>query len=328
MAPDEEPTNGQTDPNPEAEAQDEEGDEVEGFRMSLTDHLDELRARLIYAIVAVGAIAIVAYIFKEPLLEVLLVPFRSAMDETSPITPNNLDGLLTLFKQMLVEYGVDQGRDEQSVTQSATLMIQQLRERLLPTGLVFLHPAEAFFSYLKLAALTGLIVGMPAVIFQLWKFVMPALYRDERSYLVNFLVSGSTLFYLGVAFSFIAVLPLGMEFLVGIGQPLVSPMFSIGNYISFSMLFMLVFGLSFELPLAMFFLVKMGLVEHRTFVEQWRIVVVGGFAVGALFTPPDLFTQLAMAAAIVVLYVVGLGLTYLASRRREAASESGSAEDE
>lgn len=297
----------------------EDENEVESFKMGLTDHLDELRARLIYSIVAVGAIAVLAYIFKEPLLELLLGPFRSAMDNTSPIDPTALDQMLEYFKQMLVEYGIQQGGNEQSITQSAQLLKEQMRERLLPTGLVFLHPAEAFFSYLKLAALTGLIVGMPAVIFQLWKFVMPALYRDERSYLVSFLTSGSALFYLGVGFSFVVILPLGMEFLVGIGRPLVSPMFSIGNYISFSMLFMLVFGLAFELPLAMFFLVKMGLVEHRTFVEQWRIVVVGGFAVGAFFTPPDLFTQLAMASSIVVLYVVGLGLTYLASRQRERA---------
>ena len=328
MAPDDSVNN-----NDDAEHEDNNGpegsdDEVESFRMSLTDHLDELRARLIYAIVAVGTIAVVAYVFKEPLLEMLLVPFRSAMDNTSPITPENLGDVLALMKQMLVDYGVEQGRSEQAMLEQATLMIQQLRERLLPTGLVFLHPAEAFFSYLKLAALTGLIVGMPAVIFQLWKYIMPALYRNERKYLVNFLVSGSSLFYLGVAFSFLAVLPLGMEFLVGIGQPLVNPMFSIGNYISFSMLFMLVFGLSFELPLAMFFLVTMGLVEHRTFLQQWRFVVIGGFAVGAVFTPPDLFTQLAMASAIVVLYVVGLGLTYLASRRREAATASESDNEE
>ncbi len=306
----------------------ETSDEVESFQMSLTDHLDELRARLIYAIVAVGAIAVLAYIFKEPLLQLLLGPFRSAIEQTSPIEPNSLERMLALMKQMLVDYGTQQGESEASMSQGATLLMEQLRERLLPTGLVFLHPAEAFFSYLKLAALTGLIVGMPAVIFQLWKFVMPALYRNERSYLVSFLASGSTLFYIGVAFSFIVILPLGMEFLVGIGRPLVSPMFSIGNYISFSMLFMLVFGLAFELPLAMFFLVKMGLVAHRTFVEQWRIVVIAGFAVGAFFTPPDLFTQLAMAASIVVLYVVGLALTYVASRQRERAEsepdESGS----
>lgn len=298
---------------------DDDNDEVELFKMSLTDHLDELRARLIYSIVAVGAIAVLAYVFKEPLLQLLLGPFRSAIERTSPIEPNALDQMLAMMKQMLINYGLQQGESEQTMTQGATLLMEQLRERLLPTGLVFLHPAEAFFSYLKLAALTGVIVGMPAVIFQLWKFVMPALYRNERSYLVGFLTSGSTLFYIGVAFSFIVILPLGMEFLVGIGRPLVSPMFSIGNYVSFSMLFMLVFGLAFELPLAMFFLVKMGLVAHRTFVEQWRFVVVGGFAVGAFFTPPDLFTQLAMASSIVVLYVVGLGLTYLASRQRERA---------
>jgi sec-independent protein translocase protein TatC len=202
--------------------------------------------------------------------------------------------------------------------------IELLVQRMVPGGLVFIHPVEAFFSYLKLSIYTGLLVGMPVVLFQVWKFVMPALYRHERRYFVNSLLFGSFLFYLGVAFCFLLVLPLALKFLIGIGGPLLTPLFTMGNYISFSMLFMLVFGLSFEMPLVMYVLVKLGIVEHRTLVEQWRFVLLGAFAVGAMFTPPDVFTQVAMASSIIVLYGVGLLLTRFAQPAAE--EESGEAE--
>lgn len=286
------------------------GDEVEGFKMSLTEHLDELRSRLIYSLVAVFSLAIIAYIFKEPLLRLLIGPLQAAMGQTVGLSGPFYEDVLRVLRNSLVEQGLDPAKVE--------LFTRQIRHLLTSRGLVFLHPVEAFFSYIKLSLYAGLLVGMPAIIYHLWKYVMPALYRHERKYLLNFLFFGSLLFYGGVAFAFLAILPLGLQFLIGIGLPLVSPMFSIGNYISFTMLFMLAFGLSFELPLAMFVVVKMGLVEHGTFVRQWRVVIVGAFAVGALFTPPDVFTQLAMASAMVVLYGVGLLLTRFASRRAES----------
>jgi sec-independent protein translocase protein TatC len=284
---------------------DERDDEVESFKMSLVDHLEELRTRLIYAIIAVFTLAIVAYAFKEPLLYILIQPLQDSFQ---------VSDLIDKVRAWLLAQGVFEPGE-----------VERMVRVLAPNGLIFIHPVEAFFSYLKLSLYTGLLVGMPVVLFQVWKFVMPALYRHERRYFVNMLVFGSFLFYLGVAFCFLLVLPLALKFLIGIGGPILTPMFTMGNYISFSMLFMLVFGLSFEMPLVMYVLVKLGIVEHRTLVEQWRFVLLGAFVVGAMFTPPDVFTQVAMASSIIVLYGVGLLLTRFAQPAAEEESEEAEA---
>jgi len=290
-------------------------DEVEDVKMTLTEHLDELRQRLIYAILAVFAFAALAYIFKQPLLAFLIQPLQSVLGiEFAPGQVEQLvEALKASFSAMIC------GDKPCFTPEQVGLLTATWRWVLMVAGgLVFIHPVEAFLSYLKLSLYTGLLVGMPAVLFQVWKFVMPALYRDERKYFLSFLIFGSFLFYIGVVFCFLMILPLALQFLIGIAQPF-APMLTVGNYISFVMLFMLVFGLSFELPLVMYIVVRMGLVEHRTLVEQWRLIAVGAFVIGALFTPPDVFTQLAMASAIVVLYGVGLLLTRFAARQVELA---------
>ncbi len=269
----------------------EEADEVEAYKMSLTEHLDELRTRLIRAIAVVFVLAIGAYVFKDFLLEFLIRPLQGTFG--SP------EDYQRLFSHLIEEVGLSE-------------RVARRTAQLIVGGLIFTHPVEAFFTYIKLSLLTGLLVGMPWVLFQMWRFVMPALYRHERRYLVNFLVFGSVLFYTGVVFCFLVVLPLALQFLIGIGGTVLSPLFSVGNYVSFTMLFMLVFGLSFEMPLAMYIVVKLGLVQRSTLVRQWRFVVLGAFLVGAMFTPPDIFTQVAMASAIVLLYGVGLLITRFA----------------
>jgi len=301
-------------------------DEVEDVKMTLTEHLDELRSRLIYALIAVLVFALGAYAFKDYLLAFLVQPLQGALGIT--LLPDQFAPLLEKFRSWLSGQ-ICQGQPCFTPLEVEALVRAWQRIMMMTSGLVFIHPVEAFFSYLKLSLYTGLLAGMPAVLYQIWKFVMPALYKNERKYFFNFLVFGSALFYTGVIFCFLMVLPLALKFLIGIGQPLMTPMFTMGNYISFAMLFMLVFGLSFELPLVMYIVVKMGLVEHRTLIEQWRFVAVGAFLIGAIFTPPDVFTQVAMASAMIVLYGVGLLLTRFAQtttdiEEAEAAPEEAS----
>ena len=281
---------------PEAEVE----DEVEAYKMSLTEHLDELRSRLIRAIAAVFVLAIGAYLFKDSLLDLLTGPLQGTFG-----APQDY--------QRLFAHLVAQGISERVARRAAQLLVG---------GLIFTHPVEAFFTYIKLSLLTGLLVGMPWVLFQMWRFVMPALYRHERRYLVNFMVLGSVLFYTGVVFCFLVVLPLALQFLIGVGGADLVYLFSVGNYVSFTMLFMLVFGLSFEMPLAMYIVVKLGLVRRSTLVRQWRFVIVGAFVVGAMLTPPDVFTQVAMASAIVLLYLVGLLITRWAQPKESPTEEA------
>lgn len=281
-------------------------DEVERSRMPLTAHLDELRKRLVYSIAIVFAFGIIAYVFHEPLLEFLQRPYLSALQ--LDLTLSQLDELGEKIEALMAGAQCE-GEDCFNKEEISTIgRAVELIFRFF-SGLIYTAPAEAFLTYIKLALFSGIIAGMPFILAQVWKFVVPALYKNEQKYFLYFLTFGSGLFYLGVAFCFFIVLPLAMIFLVGIGQGSLVPLFSVGNYISFAMMIMIVFGLSFEMPLAMFIIVKMGLIQRQTLIDQWRYVVTGAFVLGALFTPPDPPTQIAMATAIIVLYGVGLLLT-------------------
>ena len=137
--------------------------------------------------------------------------------------------------------------------------------------------------------------------------------------MLNALLFGSVLFYGGAAFCFLAIMPFALSFLVGVGQPYLVPFFTLNNYISFTMFLMLAFGLCFELPLVMYLVVKIGLVQHQTLVKQWRVIVLGAFVVAAVLTPtPDVVTQVALGGSMIVLYIVGLVLTRSAQPRSEA----------
>lgn len=310
----------------------EKDEEVEGFKMTLSEHLEELRSRLIYSLSAVAILAILAYSFKGQVMGVLIWPYQKALQNTFgfgtllPLSPDQLEKLLEAIKDSL---STQVCSDHPCYTPEQIEWLVSGWRRILSQGggLIFTHPTEAFFGYLKLSLYAGLLVGMPFVLYQIWRFVMPALYRNERKYMLRALVFGSLLFYVGAAFCFMVILPIGLYFLIGVGQPYLTPLFTLNNYISFAMLLMLLFGLCFELPLAMYLVVKVGLVEHRTLVKQWRFAIVGAFALAALLTPTgDAFTMVALAGPLVVLYGVGLLLTRAASPQAEAevAMEKGS----
>ncbi len=293
---------------------------VEDAPMTLSEHLDELRKRVMYALSAVLGLTILAYLYKDYVMAVVLRPYYYAVQHTLGASLS-LDQLEALIEKITGALGAQLcdgspcfSPDELSATEVA------LRRFFASgSGLIFTHPTEAFFGFIKLSFFVGLLVGMPIVLYQVWRFVVPALYQKERKYMLNTLLFGSLLFYSGAAFCFLVILPLALTFLVGVGQPYLVPLFTLNNYISFAMFLMLVFGLSFLLPLVMYTVVKIGIVQRETLVSQWRIVVLGAFVVAAVLTPtPDLVTQVALGGSMLVLYIVGLVLTRFAQPRSEA----------
>ncbi len=289
--------------------------------MTLGEHLEELRNRLFYSLFVVFLLAILAYVSKDQLMAIVIYPFQNALRSTLGLTLSS-DQIQMLAAKMREWLSAQICGDRPCFTQAeveATVSSWQ-RSFSAGSGLIFTHPTEAFFGYVKLSFYVGLLAGMPFVLYQVWRFVVPALYQKERKYMLNALLFGSALFYGGAIFCFVVVIPVALYFLIGVGQPYLVPLFTLNNYISFVMLLMLLFGLSFELPLAMYLLVRVGLVEHRLFVQQWRWVIVGAFVVGAVLTPtPDPFTQVALAGPLIVLYGVGLLLTRFA--QPQAAQE-------
>ncbi|MBI1729864.1 twin-arginine translocase subunit TatC [Candidatus Acetothermia bacterium] len=277
-------------------------DEVTKGSMPLLAHLDELRKRLMNSIIIISTLAIAAYIFKEQLMSILLSPYQRALG--IPLSLSQAGDLESSVRSALQQamcgnlpcFTLDQ---IETLARSMRLMLS------LTSGLVFIHPFEAFWTFIKFSLYMGLLVGMPLVLIQIWKFVMPALYNKERGYVSIFLLAGSVLFYLGVAFSFLIVLPLSLKFFVGVGQGLLTPMFTFANYISFAMLLLIAFGISFELPLVMVIVVRMGLIKRSTLMTNWRYVIVGAVVLGAIVAPEP-FSQMVLAGVFVVLYAIGI----------------------
>ncbi|MDC8014223.1 twin-arginine translocase subunit TatC [Tahibacter soli] len=180
--------------------------------------------------------------------------------------------------------------------------------RNLPAGgqLVAIEVASPFFTPLKLAFFTALVVAMPAVLYQLWAFVAPGLYRHEKRLAMPILASSVFLFYLGCAFAYFLVLPTVFAFLAKITPQGVAMMTDISKYLDFVLVIFFAFGLCFEVPVAVVILVALGWVTPKQLVEARGYVIVGAFVVAAVLTPPDVVSQILLAVPMCVLYEVGV----------------------
>lgn len=193
----------------------------------------------------------------------------------------------------------------------------------LPEGaqLIAIDVASPFFAPVKLVAVLALMAVMPFVLFQLWAFVAPGLYRHERRLAVPLLLSATLLFYVGSAFAWFLVLPTVFAFLTAITPEGVAMMTDISRYLDFVLVMLLAFGACFEVPVAVVILVVLGWVDDRQLREARPYVIVGAFIVAAVLTPPDVVSQLLLAIPMCLLYEIGIiAARWLA--RRPAAAES------
>jgi sec-independent protein translocase protein TatC len=174
-------------------------------------------------------------------------------------------------------------------------------------------PTEKVFAYFKVTLVVGLIVAMPVIAYQLWAYIAPGLTRQERRYVIA-VVPGATLsFIIGMAFAYFALMPAALGFLLGFGAPDIKVVPTIASYISFTTRLLVAIGLVFQLPIVLFFLAKVHLINPKMLGSIRRYVIVVAFIVAAVATPtPDPFNQLLVAIPILVLYEVGALLARLA----------------
>lgn len=175
-----------------------------------------------------------------------------------------------------------------------------------PAGkLYYMQPAEAFFTYIKVAVFVGFLLALPIVLYQIWRFVLPALIGMER-YLISVIVPISLILFLaGLAFSFFFVMPAGIKFLMGFSTEELQPMFSLKQYFDFVIAFLLPFGFIFEMPLAIILLAKVGIISSKFLAKQQRIVIFLTFVIGAIISPtPDVFSQSMIAIPMILLYEI------------------------
>ncbi len=251
--------------------------------MPLTEHLVELRKRILISLAFLFVSFVGVFNYSEELFSLLIFPLRSEFKFT--------------FKSPFFHI----------IEKTAT-------------NLVFLSPAEAFWMHLKVSFVAALIFSLPLIFYQLWRFISPGLLPKEKKYVVPFVLIATALFMIGAIFCFLIVLPFAMTFLLGYKTANLTPMLSVGNYIDFCLKFILAFGAIFELPLAIIFLTRFGIVSPATLAKNRKYAVLVAFIVAAILTPtPDAFNQTLMAVPMIVLYEIGILISRIISRKRENA---------
>ncbi|MGD0022145.1 MAG: twin-arginine translocase subunit TatC [Smithellaceae bacterium] len=239
----------------------------EDHKMSLTEHLIELRKRLFYIIIALLIGFGACYYYKDLIFDII----------TKPLT------------KVLPKNGY-----------------------LIYTGLT-----EAFFVYMKLAFFASLIITSPFILYQIWKFISPGLLLKEKKYVAPFVFFSTLLFTGGVLFGYFIVLPPAFEFFVSFNNQYLQAMISFGDYLSLFVTFLLGFGLSFELPIFIFFLAKLGIVNSKMLSKQRRYAILIIFIVAAILTPsPDALSQILMAIPLMFLYEISIFVARFAAKEK------------
>jgi sec-independent protein translocase protein TatC len=201
-----------------------------------------------------------------------------------------------------------------------SFMAQPLLAKLPPgSNLVATGVMSPFTTPFKLSFFAALILAMPYVIYQLWAFVAPGLYRNERRFAVPVLVSAILLFYLGIAFAYYFVFPVLFQFFVRTAPKGVTMMTDINNYLDFVLTMFFCFGLAFEVPVAVVLLVLTGMVNIEKLRQSRGYVLIGIFIIAAFLTPPDLLSQCSLAIPMYLLYEGGILMARLLSRQKQAA---------
>ena len=253
-------------------------------KMPFLAHLVELRRRLIWSIAAVGVGLIAAFSQTGRLMALLQRPLTVELtfQRKPPFVVNTV--------------------------------------KASPPDVIFTAPAEAFWAHLKVALLVGLVVALPFVLYQIWRFVEPGLLSKEKRFAIPFVVLSTISFAIGMMFCFVLVLPYALSFLLSF-DPNLKPMLKIGEYIDFTLKFLLAFGLIFELPLALAIAARLGMVTPQFLSRNRKYAFFLCFVAGAILTPtPDIFNQSLMAVPMYLLYEVGIVAARIMARRRADAA--------
>lgn len=236
--------------------------------MSLGDHLEELRARLILAIIGLVVGTVICLCFGRRIIDFIERPYYNITDQP----------------------------------------------------LVVLAPADAFVSYMKISMIAGLILSSPWVFYQLWMFVAAGLYKKERKYIHAAVPFSVILFVVGALFFLFVVAPISLGFFLKFGEFInVEANWTLQKYVSFITMLMLVFGVAFQTPIAIFILNKTGLVSISGLKRSRKFVLLGVFFLAAIATPPDVISQVTLAFPLYFLFELGILLSYLSGRRKKKA---------
>jgi len=311
--------------------------------MSLGDHLEELRGRLILALAGLTLGAIIALVVGTHIINFIKRPYDSAMKvhnakleaRATEDEPNEVAFVELFFSKMAAALQTDPNAPSldpnhvaffKDVSADAvrtwTGDVEAAQEgRLLPWDrLQVLKPAEAFIAYMKVSFMAGLILTCPWVFYQLWMFVAAGLYEKERHYVRCAVPFSAVLFVGGALFFLFVVAPLSLKFFLIFGDIIgVASNWTLQGYISFVTLLMLVFGIAFQTPIAIFILVRTGLVSVEALRSARKYVFLAVFIIAAVTTPPDVISQITLAVPLYGLFELGMFLANLVGNKEAQA---------
>jgi len=215
-------------------------------------------------------------------------------------------------------------------------MVEPLNIALIEVGKKSVHAADgmvttsqvggAFFVALKVSFFAAIVGALPIILSQLWMFIAPGLYANEKKMIIPFILGGTIMFLIGVLFAYYIVTPFGFDFLITFGSFKFTPLINIEDYVGFFTKIMFGFGVAFELPVFAYFLALLGMVDDRQMIAFFKYAVIIIFVVAALLTPPDVLTQLLMAGPLIVLY--GLSILIVKAVNPAPALEEEDEDDE
>ena len=250
--------------------------------------------------------------------------------EEDPSTAPLLDHLVELRNRLLwciVAIAITFGVCFYFATEIFEFLVRPLREAF-PVGegrLIYTQLYEAFFVEIKVAVFGAFVISFPIIANQIWLFVAPGLYKNEKHAFLPFLIATPVLFAMGAALAYYVVMPTAFRFFLGyqgdVGGLEQEALPAVGEYLSLVMRFIIAFGIAFLLPVLVLLLNRAGLVSRKQLVRSRRYIIVGAFIVAAIFTPPDPVTQLMLAIPLCLLFELTLIIIWFTDRRREKADQ-------
>nr|WP_245587809.1 twin-arginine translocase subunit TatC [Desulfovibrio inopinatus] len=202
--------------------------------------------------------------------------------------------------------------------------------KVLPANstLIYTSVAEGFITYVKVALVGGFFVASPYIFFQVWRFIAPGLYREERILIIPVSFFSAFFFVAGALFGYFVVFPFGFEFFMSFGDQNIVPMPAMKDYFSFTVTLLFAFGVVFELPVFIFFLARLGLVTAKSLRKFQRYALLLAFVVSAIITPPDVISQCMMALPLMILYEIGIWVAYFFGKKKKVPVEDTDEDDE
>lgn len=309
--------------------------------MSLGDHLEELRGRLILALTGLLIGTGICLGFGKYIIKFIERPYLKVFENRKTLGPAGdeerklIENLFTITRQKLAE-----DPNTPKIEPETEEFIYRFCGELLVTlkndpnvtftspstdqtssarPLIVLQPAAGIISYIKIALMAGLILSSPWVFYQIWMFVAAGLYAHEKKYVHTAVPFSATLFVAGALFFVLVVAPLTLKFLVKFNEGVLGARsnFTFADYVSFVTMLMLVFGIAFQTPIAIFFLNRTGLVSIRALRKSRKFVLLGIFVVAAMVTPPDVISQVTLGIPLYFLFELGILLSVFSERRRK-----------